>query len=186
MDIIDACFRKRTIAAGLSMVLLAACDSGSSGSGSDPGKAGKADEFGGPAASICDDGSELGCRSLPPSCDPGTEVALIDSCWACVDPRTCAAPGEPGPCDEESTAMCRALPPECDEGLIVARQNDCWECVDPQTCLPVEAPQQCDDGSELLCRCLPQPCSEGLVSVVIEGCWQCVDPNTCEPIELGC
>lgn len=43
----------------------------------------------------CDDGTTLACRRMTPVCPAGTILAYQDSCYACVDPETCEAPGSP-------------------------------------------------------------------------------------------
>jgi hypothetical protein len=44
--------------------------------------------------SACDDGSALACRMMVPICPAGTELAVQNSCYACVDPATCQLPAQ--------------------------------------------------------------------------------------------
>ncbi len=56
---------------------------------------------GGQCVSVsCGDGSVLACRMARPVCAPGETAAVVNSCWECLDARTCsAAPG----CDPATT-----------------------------------------------------------------------------------
>lgn len=37
----------------------------------------------------CDDGSELACRMMEPTCEVSETAAIINGCWECVDARSC-------------------------------------------------------------------------------------------------
>lgn len=123
----------------------------------------------------CDDGTDPLCPSLPMECGPGETLAVQNSCWACVDARSCEVPPPPPACDDPSGGLiyCDALPPECAPGLIVAARNGCWACVEPNYCQEVV----CSDGSTLGCRALAPLCDADQLLGIVNGCWACLDQS---------
>lgn len=121
----------------------------------------------------CDDGSTLTCRMMIPICEPGLIVAVIDSCYQCVSPRTCEAPVVGPP-----------LPGRCSEDA---------DCADSQVCrragpTPFSScvNHDCETEREASCRMLRPTCGEREISVVRDGCWVCVNERTCEaPASTG-
>lgn len=84
---------------------------------------------------MCDDGSTDLCDMMPPvDCEGSLVLAIINSCWACVDPLTCKATDRDVHCDDGTIPMCNMMPPTCSKSEILAYKNNCYDCVDPVTC----------------------------------------------------
>jgi hypothetical protein len=134
----------------------------------------------------CCDDTNLTCDRPAPSCKRGSELAIQDGCWTCVDPDTCELPCGEGEAWDPQVGEC------CPEAIYIA---DCWcdegwtyngyEDRDEKGCLLGYAceclPPSCDDGSEVMCAMAPPTCAPGLIAAEKRGCWECVDPTTCEP-----
>ena len=89
----------------------------------------------------CGDGTEVGCRALPPTCPRGTVVAVVRGCWTCADAETCAELGLPASCDDGSAPTCinPDEPEDCGAREVIAMVDGCPTCVDAFTCAHVPA-----------------------------------------------
>lgn len=118
----------------------------------------------------CDDGTEVTCEGSPPTCQEGELLAVLNSCWKCVNPATCVPWGEPtceadidcpasSYCDDCATTSC----PTCDDCVA--------GCVD-HTCRTAAEPDCLRDRPD---------CEVGDFAIIDDGCWTCVDRTTCQP-----
>ena len=111
----------------------------------------------------CDDGSQLSpLCDVPPLCEPGTELAVINSCFSCVDPETC----EPPPVDD---GQCGGL-----LGLTCGAGEFCdWE------------PGEFCGAADHLGTCRPQPQACAQIFAPVCGCDGQTYSNACHANGAG-
>ncbi len=80
----------------------------------------------------CDDGTDVLCKMLPPTCSDHEVLAVQNNCWVCVNPATCRPWGDPG---------CKTGTNDCPEGFICdpCGTSSCPMCDD---CVPACKPVQ--------------------------------------------
>ncbi len=85
----------------------------------------------------CDDGTEIKCNTIKPTCKDGMIPAIIKECWECVDSVSCKPiVVRDDSCDDGTEITCKMMEPTCEDYEILSHQNSCYKCVNKLTCEP--------------------------------------------------